>query len=1206
MAFYRRLLFVIFFLTGAVSFSQDLPEHENQFKFLENKGQWPANVLYAVNTPQAKMYIEQSRVLYKFIDASDVHKIHFGNEKIDDPKLEMELIAANFVGSNKINSTEQHHPSSEYYNFFRGNDKSKWTSKVYGYADVAVHNIYDSIDLRFNSQGEHLKYEFIIKKGGSPSDIQIRYDNAESIKVLKNGNLSVKGKIGVIEEKKPYVYQIKNGKIIEVECNFKLERNTITYSLGDYDKNIDLVIDPDLVFASYSGSLTDNFGMTATYDNHGNLYSAGTVFGNAYPTTAGAYDEEGNFTVMSPSASQAIRFGITDVFVSKYSADGTTLLYSTYLGGGDDEGGTEVPHSLICNEDNELYLFGTTSSSDFPLVNPYQSDFNGGLYRFFNNIAAFFYGSDGTEENGGTDFFICKFSEEGDDLLSSTYLGGTGNDGLNYNETGGNNGNLYGGLMFNYGDPFRGEIMLDDEGNCYVASSTYSEDFPLVNPIQSDYGGLMDGVVFKFNPDLSDLLWSTYIGGSSRDACYSIEFDSEFNIYVAGGTFSPNFPTTPNVIQENHNNTSSADGFITKISPDGSTILNATYIGTASYDQTYFLQLDRHDNLFVLGQTLGEIQPTEGVYANPNSGQFIMQLENDLSSIVFQTTFGNGNGRVNISPTAFLVDICGNIYVTGWGAGISGSLHQNFALNGMPISPNAYQATPPNGYDFYLIVLSENAEELIYGSYLGGDLSTEHVDGGTSRFDKNGVVYHSGCGGCGGHTDFPTYPDDVWSATNNSTNCNNLVFKFDFNLIPRARAAAEEYVVCKNTEIQLYNISENYVSFEWNFGNGETNSITNNPIVSYDEVGTYKITLVVVDAKCGLEDSTSFTIEVIPEVQMEPLVDIYQCQPTLIPLTANSFGTATDFIWSSNSDFSDTLNVSTKDSVVEIFSIQGGYFYLKATNGYCEQIDSLLIFFTSASLQLEGDTKLCIGDSTIISAMSVNDSITFQNYIWEPEEYIVSGQGEDEVTVFSLTTQYISLTADASNGCIVKDSILISVSDIDSNEVSVFASDTLIPFNSSVTLTASPSGYFYSWIPTNGVHDPDSAQTIAILGENTLFTVVITDSICFFEDTVIINVFDYVCEEPNLFVPNAFTPNDDGNNDVLYVRSRVIDDTRNFVFRVFNRWGEMVFETFDINEGWNGDWKGKRAKPDVYDYYLEGFCIDGQAFLIQGNVTLIR
>lgn len=1207
---HRYILILLFLVFAQITFGQEVRNFENKFKFFENKGQWPDFVHFRASSRTAKMYIEEGRILYEFLNTDAMHEAHYSGkeeESMDEsPVIERELIAANFIGANKVRETQVKNPSKEYYNFFIGNDKDKWASKVYGYSDVVLNEYYDGIDLHFNNEGDHLKYEFIVKENANPNEIVINYENAKSVQVTEIGNLRIEGELGIIEEKKPYVYQIKNGKILEISCEFEVDGNNVTYDLGEYDRRVELVIDPDLIFASYSGSLSDNFGMTATYDNEGNLYSGGTVFGNSYPTTAGSYDENGNFTNLMPAANDpAGTYGVTDIFISKYSSDGKTLLFSTYLGGGGDIGGTEIVHSIICNDNNELYYFGTTSSSDFPLVNPYQATFNGGLYREFTSNGAHFFGSDGTQGNGGTDLIIGKFSSDGSDLLGSTYLGGSANDGLNYNETGGINGNVYGRLMFNYGDPFRGEIMLDDDGNCYVASSTYSNDFPVVNAIQPALAGAQDGVLFKFDADLNNLIWSTYWGGQGHDACYAIKFDTNNDVYAVGGTVSDDFPTTPGVIQEFSDSTFLADGFVSRFSSDMTTLIHSTYIATEEYDQVYFLQINRNDEVFLLGQTQGEIIPSPDTYNNPNSGQFIMQIENDLSAINIQTVFGNGDpGQVNISPSAFLVDICGNIYVSGWGGGIAGSLHQTSPLDSMPVTSDAYQSGNGDGYNFYLIVLSSEAKDLIYASYLGGGSAREHVDGGTSRFDSDGIVYQSVCGGCGGNSDFPTFPSDVWSTTNNSNNCNNLVFKFNFNLIPVAEFYVDSTVGCAPFEVTFNNSSTGEDSFLWDFGDGNVDSTTFEPTVTYSTPGTYDVSFLVTDSTCLITDTAFITIEVTPQVQLENIPQVDLCEPDTVTLTVNSFGTADEFIWSTNSNFSDTLNDNLEDSTFNFYASNSGYYYVMVQNDGCLLVDSVLVLVASSALELNGDTGICLGEETLITASSESSYISFTNYNWSDDSIIVSGDGSNQVVVNPTISQYVYLIVESSNGCIISDSILVEVSDIDTSLVNAYASDDSAPVGGTVTLTAEPGGgFFYSWFPPGNLTDPNSQTTDAMLTETTTYFVEVSDGICAKTAQVTVKVYGFICEEPFVYVPNAFTPNGDGENDIMFVRSSVVEE---LVFRIYNRWGELVFETTDINQGWDGTFKGKLSDPDVYDYYLEGFCIDGQEFLIQGNITLIR
>lgn len=1182
--------------------AQDIPDHEGKFKFIENKGQWPDFVLFRAESRYGKMYIEQGRILYQFLDMSELHHAHYHAVQ-SEPVLRQELLVANFLGANEVQEVIKTKPSSEYYNYFIGNNSAKWARKARGYADVVLKELYAGIDLRINNEGEHLKYDFIVAPHADVNAIQIEYANAKKVSVSKKGFLKVEGDLGVIEEEKPYVYQVINGRIVEISASYKLTGNVVSYDLGNYDNDYPVIIDPAMIFASYSGSISDNFGMTATYDNDGNLYSGGIVFGNSYPTTAGAYDEVGHFTQVNMAANQGLRYGITDIFISKYSADGTTMLYSTYIGGGNDLGGIEVPHSIICNDNNELYFFGTTSSSDFPLVNPVQATFNGGIYREFTSNGTHYWGSDGSQINGGTDLIVGKLNADGSDLLGSTYIGGSENDGLNYNESGNVNGNVYGGLMYNYGDPFRGEIMLDDAGNCYVASCTYSADFPLMNEVQSAYGGALDGVLLKFSPDLDNLLWSTYWGGSGRDACYAIKFDDAGAIYVAGGTRSGDFATTTGVIQEAHNDVAQPDGFVTKFDAGGTAMLSSTLLGTALYDQAYFLQIDRFDNVFVLGQTRGAITPTAGVYSNPNSGQFIMQLDSDLTTVVRQTVFGNGNGLVNISPTAFLVDVCGNIYVSGWGAGIAGSLHQLAPLTGMPVTTNAFQSTSGDGYNFYLIVLSREMQDILYGSYLGGGLAQEHVDGGTSRFDEMGVVYHSACGGCGGHSDFPTSPPDVWSLTNEAANCNNLVFKFDLEIVPNAQFTIDQTEGCAPFTVQFENFSSDSTNYEWDFGDGVTTTTDYNPIYTFNTPGTYEVTLYVQDTICLLVDSAKVFVTVHDSLLLDVIADTVVCEASSIELWANSSGTATTYLWSSNANFSDTLNVYPSDSIATVLAEEDATYYVQITNPWCTLVDSVSVSFVSESIQYVYPDTVCAGDEFEITALNSNPNVSF-TFDWGPDSLIVSGDGTSSITVVMSESNAITVHAVASNGCNLFDTLAIEVVTLDESLITAMAEPDSIPIGGTTTLTGTaPEGTTTTWLPSSPVVSPNSLETEATIDQATLFTLLVTDGYCAKSAQVLVKTFEFICDEPYVFVPNAFTPDGDNVNDILYVRGPYVYE---MIFRIYNRWGELVFESTDQSIGWDGTFKGRPCDPDVYDYYLDVYCVDGQQSIIKGNVTLIR
>jgi gliding motility-associated-like protein len=166
------------------------------------------------------------------------------------------------------------------------------------------------------------------------------------------------------------------------------------------------------------------------------------------------------------------------------------------------------------------------------------------------------------------------------------------------------------------------------------------------------------------------------------------------------------------------------------------------------------------------------------------------------------------------------------------------------------------------------------------------------------------------------------------------------------------------------------------------------------------------------------------------------------------------------------------------------------------------------------------------------------------------------------------------------------------------------ASEYAVPEGATVTLFGSPSGLLsYEWSPEIGLSAPTNQQTDALINEDIIYTLSVSDGICSREDTVEIKVYEIICEDPFVFVPNAFSPNNDNNNDVLYVRGLYIEKV---IFRVFDRWGEMVFESTDVSQGWDGTFRNKLLQPDVYDYYLDVTCVGGLKSIVKGNVTLMR
>ena len=1142
----------------------------SSISFSENKGQWDKKILYRAALDGGALFLEKNAFTYSFYDKELLHKLHLASkselQKISNTNIRSHAFRINFVNCLPIHSTSSYKPTKDYENYFIGRNRSQWVSNVKKYAQVLYPNLYDKIDMEIIGLTNSIKYNFIVKPNANPEQIKMNYDGLSGIELVK-GKLIIKTTLQEITEQEPYAYQWIDGKKIDVPCKFILNGTTISFGLGNYNKNYELVIDPILIFGSYSGSTADNFGMTATYDNRGHLYAGGTAFATGYPITVGAFD---------PTYNGIVQSGRTDVVITKYDSAGTSLIYSTYIGGANS---TEVVSSLIVNDQNELLLYGATGSNDFPVTpNAYDTTFAGGTA--FNNVP------NGTNFQNGTDLYIAKFDAAGSSLIGCTYVGGTKNDGVNSSGT----------LAYNYGDYYRGEITLDPNGNCYIASFTYSLDFPTVNPFQAVQGGGIDGVVFKMNPLLTTLIWSSYIGGTGEDGAYAIAVDDSSVSYVTGGTSSGNFPTTLGSANANYLG-GSTDGFIAKINKTGTAILSASYIGTPLYDQCFFVQLDKKKRVYLVGQTLGAFPVSGGVYSNPNSGQFIVKLDNNLTTYMYSTVFGNGNGIPNISPSAFLVDDCENVYVSGWG----GHILNGTPTNNMPLTNNAFQNTT-DGFNFYLIVFSQDIQALIYATYFGGATSQEHVDGGTSRFDKKGIVYQSVCAGCGSNDDFPTTVG-AWSQTNNSNNCNNGVFKFDFQV----KLASSEFTTsyqsqCAPATVQFNNTNPNTQSFLWDFGNNDTTSLISNPIRTYNNPGTYLVILIVNDtSSCNKVDTSFQYITIYPPLVADFNFTILPCTNFVQFLDSSTAVGDTAAIWAW--DFGDG-QISNIKNPQHTYNANGTYnvTLISSTANGCADTVVVQVVFDGVVANVNADTTICQGTSA-----QLNASGGFA-YSWSPATGLSNTNIPNPTAAPNDTTTYtVVVSVVNSNGdtCLVTLTTTVNVVVLTVGNATLTSDRDTIFKGESVQLTTTPNNAnSYTWLPVEGLSDPSISNPIATPLKTTTYTVFIAgQGGCGITKQITIVVLSNICDEPDIFIPNTFTPNGDGNNDIFNVRGNNIEVS---YLSVYNRWGEKVFDSNDKKTGWNGTYKNKASKPDVFAYYVKIKCYNGKEYFKKGNVTLIR
>lgn len=960
-------------------------------RFTENKGQWGGYIKYMADLTNGSMMMEKDRLSFIFWDGEAVHEAHDGNTP---DSIQLHAFKINFLGSSATSVVPQNKDAA-YRNYFLGNNPQHWAGNVSMYQQLTYKNLYPGIDAEFLGSGDNLKYNFIVAPQANAAAIQIKYEGVNDLKI-EEGALKYKITFGDFTELKPYAYQLINGFKTEVACNYTLNAatNTVAFDMPNgYNTAYELVIDPVLIFASYTGSTADNFGFTATYDDAGNLYAGGSVFqyrAGANPTSGlGTYPLVGAFQ-------SSFQGGNEDIGISKFNASGTALIYSTYLGGNGDD----YPHSLIVNAQNQLYVLGSTSSTNFP-VTP----------------GAF----DVTHPATDFDIIVTKFNNAGNALLASTYVGGSGIDGQSVAPP-----QTLSVLDKNYGDRYRGEIILDSFSNVYVASTTYSVNFPATSSaFQTSSQGARDGVVFKMNPNLSNMSWCTFLGGSSDDACYSLKLDKTNNVFVTGGTSSVNFPNAGNGLINSYAG-GIVDGYIAKFSNNGA-YLNSTYLGTGNYDQSYFIEVDDSNYVYVLGQTAGLYLTTPGVYINAGSSQFIHKLNNNINATLSSTVFGNGSAITNISPTAFLVDKCYNVYISGWGGPLSGG----GTTSGLPVTADAIDGTT-DGNDMYFACFGPNMQSLKFGSFYGG-AAQEHVDGGTCRFDKNGIIYSAICAGCANNSFFPSTPGVV-SNTNNSSNCNLAALKMDFQLtntsveidaFPRATG-------CVPLTVQFQSVLANTAQVTWDFGDGSPTSSTTNPIHVYTDTGRFDVMLIGFQPNsCNQFDTAYLEVFVRDDsitADFRPGVDI-DCDSNKVFIVAPNYPT-TQYAW----NFGDNTT-STNDTAIHYYAAPGSYnIRLIVTDTLkCNLQDT---FNMPIIIPADITANFSVSDSTGCVPLSIAfnaPAVATSTYAWNFGDN-TTGTGNNVTHTYTAQGNYqVVLVVNDTTSCNITDSAFATVVTIDSS-----------------------------------------------------------------------------------------------------------------------------------------------------------------------------
>lgn len=549
-------------------------------------------------------------------------------------------------------------------NYIVGRDASKWYTGIHSFSKIQYADVYPGIDLVYYGKQKQLEYDFVLKPGAKPEAIALDFEGAEQIALTPSGDLSLTAKAATMTLHKPTIYQTVNGRKQNVEGAYRVTNHRVGVDVKAYDPTRPLVIDPVLTYSTFLGGTGDDVGFALAVDAQGNAYVAGITSSADFPTVGPA-----SFGV-APSARDT-------AFITKLNSTGTALVYSTYLGGTQEDSA----YAIALDSNNNAYVTGFTSSPDFPVTsNAFQS-----------NLAS------GAQDN----VFITKLSADGQSLLYSSYLGGGGQDvGIG--------------------------IALDSNQNAYITGETTSgspSPFPTTaNSFQTALnspGG--NAFVSRIDTTLSgaaSLVYSTYLGGSTTtgwDQGSDIAVDSNQNAYIAGQTCSTDFPITPTAYESSGN--PNCGGFLTQLdlTQSGSAALKySTYFGGPSNtvgEGASGVLLDADGKVYITGFTSSMDFPATTGFPNTQAGKAFLAkfdtTQSGASSLWWSRLIGGSRGEIGLRLAK---DSNGNVYLGGF------TFSPDF-----PVTPDAIQATPGNNVmNGFISGFSPDGTILIYSTYWGG------------------------------------------------------------------------------------------------------------------------------------------------------------------------------------------------------------------------------------------------------------------------------------------------------------------------------------------------------------------------------------------------------------------------------------------------------------------------------------------------------
>jgi hypothetical protein len=531
-------------------------------------------------------------------------------------------------------------------NYLVGSDPARWRSAIPTYARAQFKSVYPGIDLVYYGNQQQLEYDFVVTPGASPETIRLHFSGADKVEVLPEGGLTVQGKSGRIGFHAPLLYQTVRGRREPVPGRFEMRaNNTVGFRVGSYRHDQALVIDPVLVYSTYLGGSTADEVNGIALDSNGNAYLTGQTSSTDFPVTTGAYQSANKTN------------GRGTAFVSKLNPAGTALVYSTFLGGSQQD----VGYAIAVDSDGNAYVGGKSESDDFPVTK--------GAFQ---------------TTNVGERAFVAKLNPTGTALVYSTFLGGSSSEAVS-------------------------AIQVDSARNAYVTGTTFSSNFPATEgAFQTSSKDGHTVFVAKLNAAGSALDFATLLGGTDQENGYGLAIDSQGDSFVTGITYSNDFPVTSGAYQATLGSSEGGNAFVAEVNPTGTGLIYSTYLGGSLLEIGNAIAIDGSGNAFVAGfSESSDFPTTTGAFQTTPGAVFVSRLNSTGTALLYSTYLG-GVGEVGVEGAyGIAVDSAENAYVTGT------------TNAGFPVTPGAIQSTGSSGNAF-VTRLNPTGTALVYSTYVGG------------------------------------------------------------------------------------------------------------------------------------------------------------------------------------------------------------------------------------------------------------------------------------------------------------------------------------------------------------------------------------------------------------------------------------------------------------------------------------------------------